>query len=198
MHHDAVDHGSHRVRCRSPGQALTASFAGVAWTCLAWFAIPPSTASTIGEEPRDCRSGDFTWSSGDPKVNQRHIFCGEIEHDRAKGFHSTQLQATAPLIAAVQRQRAEGGGIYTAIVTFRNSQRKLSTFFPNWCTVDQIVLSVQYAANHVHGASRVWGLLGMSAPSAGASGYCLDDHGEPFEIRLGMLADGRVNTAFPN
>jgi hypothetical protein len=43
-----------------------------------------------------------------------------------------------------------------------------------------------------------WGKLGPSAPDRDAGGYCVDGNGQPFEIRMGLLADGRVNTAFPN
>jgi hypothetical protein len=61
-----------------------------------------------------------------------------------------------------------------------------------------VVASIHYAATHVERDHPQWGKLGPSAPDRDAGGYCVDGNGQPFEIRMGLLADGRVNTAFPN
>jgi hypothetical protein len=106
---------------------------------------------------------------------------------------------TSAVVTGVTGKSNERDGIYDASVRFRNDTAKFSTFFPDACTVDQVVASIHYAASHVERDHPQWGKLGPSAPEqADDGGYCLDGNGDPFEIRMGLLADGRVNTAFPN
>lgn len=152
----------------------------------------------------NCTDRQFYWSADDPRINLRHLFCGEIRRGQPKGFHSVRLVATARLIRNVGHRTEEGGGIYSAIVEFANGRSKLSTFFPDHCTLEQIVRSVSHAAANVSGRHRAWGAIGLSAPPPAAprrgdlETFCLDNTGQPFEIRLGVLANGRINTAFPN
>lgn len=155
----------------------------------------PATAGAV--EP-DCRDRAFRWSRETPKVNLRHVFCGEIGNGRPRGFHSVRLQETSEVVLEVVRRRDEGGGIYSAVVVFANGTRKLSTFFPDHCSFEQIVRSITYAVHNRHGPHREWGEIGPSAPTEVAEMFCLDNRGLPFEIRFGVLANGRVNTAFPN
>jgi hypothetical protein len=146
----------------------------------------------------DCRDRDFHWSDDAPAVNRLHVFCGEIRRGRPKGFHSTRLLETSAVVTGVTGRSNERDGIYDASVLFRNDTAKFSTFFPDACSVDQVVASIQYAATHVERNHPQWGKLGPSAPKHNGDGYCVDDNGDPFEIRMGLLSDGRVNTAFPN
>jgi hypothetical protein len=105
---------------------------------------------------------------------------------------------TSAVVTGVTGKSNERDGIYDASVRFRNDTVKFSTFYPDACTVDQVVASIHYAATHVEQDHPQWGKLGLSAPEDINDNYCLDDNGDPFEIRMGLLADGRVNTAFPN
>ncbi len=146
----------------------------------------------------DCRDPAFHWSETQPPVNLRHIFCGEIDGGRPKGLHSARLLETSPVALAIKRRQEEGGGIYSAIVRFAGGKEKLSTFFPDACTVADVAQSVAFAARHVAGRNPAWGELGPSSPAAGMPGYCLDAGGEPLTIRFGRLKDGRINTAFPD
>lgn len=146
----------------------------------------------------DCGDPAFHWSADEPPINVRHVFCGEVRDGRPRGFHSRRLRATAPWVAGIGRPSDEGDGIYSAVVTFAIGGRKLSTFFPDHCEVAEVTRSVRYAATHPMGAHRSWGVIGPSAPDGQAAGYCLGRSGRPFPIRLGLLADGRVNTAFPD
>jgi hypothetical protein len=62
---------------------------------------------------------------------------------------------------------------------------------------------VLYAWRNQTGAHPAWGVLGPSAPDGGseADGYCRDDRGRPFEIRIGTIqrrGQDAINTAFPN
>jgi len=147
---------------------------------------------------QDCRDHGFHWSDDDPAVNRLHVFCGEIRKGRPKGVHSTRLLDTSAVVTGVTGRSNERDGIYDASVDFRNDTSKFSTFFPDACTVDQVVASIHYAATHAERDHPQWGKLGPSAPEQNGDGYCLDGNGDPFEIRIGLLADGRVNTAFPN
>jgi hypothetical protein len=146
----------------------------------------------------DCRDRGFHWSDDEPAVNRLHVFCGEIRRGRPKGFHSTRLQDTSAVVTGVTGKSNERDGIYDASVRFRNDTAKFSTFFPDACTVDRVVASIHFAATHVERDHPRWGKLGPSAPDEDNVDYCLDGNGDPFEIRMGLLSDGRVNTAFPN
>lgn len=159
---------------------------------------------TAAEAANDCTDRRFHWSADDPQINLRHLFCGETRRGRPRGFHSIRLVATARLIRGVGHHTEEGGGIYSAVVEFADGSRKLSTFFPDHCTLAQIVRSVAHAAANISGRHRAWGEIGFSAPAPAThqrgdlETFCLDNAGQPFEIRLGVLANGRINTAFPN
>ena len=140
----------------------------------------------------DCRDRGFHWSDDAPAVNRLHVFCGEIRRGRPKGFHSTRLQGTSAVVTGVIARSNERDGIYDASVRFRNDTAKFSTFFPDTCAVDRVVASIHYAATHVERDHPRWGKLGPSAPDEDNDGYCLDDNGDPFEIRMGLLSDGRA------
>lgn len=154
-----------------------------------------------GCEPADavnCRNSGFHWSDHDPPINLRHVFCGEIKEGKPKGFHSTRLQSTSPVIEGIRRRSEGRGGITDAMIVFDGGKTKFSTLFPDSCTVDQILASIHYTSTRTTRPHPAWGKIGRSAPAPTADGYCLDDRGQPFEIRLGFLRDGRINTAFPN
>jgi hypothetical protein len=157
-----------------------------------------SPATDAADSGFDCRRPGFAWSDHLPPINRRHVFCGEIRDGEPKGFHALALRPTARLVRAVERRAGERRGIYQAIVQFANGRRKLSTFFPDRCTVEEITRSIHHAASHPGGRHPAWGEIGPSAPTDGAGGFCLDDDGRRFEIRFSRLKDGRINTAFPN
>lgn len=146
----------------------------------------------------DCRDPAFQWSDTRPAINLRHIFCGEIDDGRPQGMHSRRLLATSPVARGIIRRQDEGRGIYSVTLRFANGKVKLSTFFPDDCSVEAITQSIVYAATHSHARHPAWGEVGPSAPRPWADGYCLDDAGNPLTIRFGRLSDGRINTAFPH
>src|SRR5512132_3470424 len=57
---------------------------------------------------------------------------------------------------------------------------------------DRACVGKRVARRHVALAVRCW-----STPSDGRETFCLDNRGEPFEIRAQRSADGRRTTAFP-
>lgn len=169
---------------------------------------PPAASANAGDGLAfDCRDARFRWSHGRPKINLRHLFCGEVDDGHPKGLHSTRLAATWTVVRRIERRQEEGGGIYSTIAVFRGGRRKFSTFFPDRCTAEQIVQSIEYAASNPKRSHKQWGKIGLSGPEldsirdhnrADHETFCLDNENKPFEIRLGVLADGRINTAFPN
>jgi len=57
---------------------------------------------------------------------------------------------------------------------------------------------VAYAARNKTKNHPQWGILGSSAPKKKAQGYCLNNRGKPFTIRMGLSRNKRkINTAFP-
>ncbi|NYE59925.1 hypothetical protein FHW58_001077 [Duganella sp. 1224] len=142
------------------------------------------------------------WTGGVPNINQLHIFCGEIAgNGDPKGYHSKVYLPPTNVVAFTGPAAPVANGIYTSQVYFNNLTDKFSTFFPDSCNQAQILASVRYAfANPIAlpGAGTVgWG-VGPSAPAAPGGLYCRGTNGNPFNIRLGILANGNINTAFPN
>ncbi len=156
-----------------------------------WLAQPAS-AQTF-----EC--GDRVWSGGHPAVNLRHIFCGEIRR-KADGYHS-QLFGSTAVVDGVSGIRDAGHGLYSGLVHFRDGETKFSSFYPRYCSVEQIVRSVRFAAAQPrHLNQDHWSYSAPSAPTGAGptDGYCLDSAGDPFPIRYGVLTRGDVNTAFPD
>lgn len=166
-----------------------------AMLALATLACSPEAEN---DAAANCRSRHLLWSESEPPINLRHIFCGELDGGRASGLHADDLATSSPAVIGVVDRREKTGGIYTAVVQFADGQRKRSTFFPDACDWREIQASIAHAVAHPVRSHRQWGHIGLSAPATGARGYCLDDRGDPFEIRFALRRDGRVNTAFPN
>lgn len=152
----------------------------------------------------DCGdAGKRLWSRSDPQVNLSHIFCGEIgRNGDPKGFHSRAAGLPTGAVDRVEETAHRGDEIYDATVIFSNGRRKRSTFYPDDCSAEAILRSILYAYRNQTGTHPAWGVLGPSAPAEGGKdGYCRDERGRPFEIRLGMIqrrGQTAVNTAFPN
>lgn len=153
----------------------------------------------------DCSdAGKRLWSRSDPQVNLSHIFCGEIgRNGDPKGFHSRAAGLPTGAVDRVEETAHRGNEVYDATVIFGNGRRKRSTFYPDDCPAEAILRSVLYAWRNQTGAHPAWGVLGPSAPDGGSEGdgYCRDDRGRPFEIRIGTIqrrGQDAVNTAFPN
>jgi hypothetical protein len=65
-----------------------------------------------------------------------------------------RLRANASLVRGIERRWDEKGGIWSGIVVFADGRRKLSTFFPDHCTVDQLIRSIDDAADHARNPHR--------------------------------------------
>jgi hypothetical protein len=158
----------------------------------------------------DCGdAGKRLWSRSDPQVNLSHIFCGEIgRNGDPKGFHSRAVALPTGAVDRVEDNRHRGGEVYDGTVIYSNGRRKRSTFYPDDCSAEAILRSVLYAYRNQTGDHPAWGVLGPSAPEEATpdsgsqgDGYCRDDRGRPFEIRIGTIrrrGEDAINTAFPN
>lgn len=148
----------------------------------------------------DCTDKDFFWSDTKPSINLQHIFCGEINSkNRAVGAHSMQVLATSKVVASVESPKRGADEIYDGWVKFNapgGTIEKGSTFFPDDCSVKQVVNSIVYATEQHFERANPWGYLGPSAPDPFGVDYCLAK-GEVFTIRYSILSSGLVNTAFP-
>lgn len=140
------------------------------------------------------------------KINQQHIFCGEWDRDRPKGFHSRPNGKNPLVVAQLSiRSKANKSGIYTVRWThIRNPTReKFSSMFPDQCSQQQVLNSIQYASSNTMQCpenSPNWLQCGKNKPSNTSDKdslqYC--SHNDTF-FTMGLALDrkGRINTAFP-
>ena len=199
---DALDDGHARAAFRVPGRARRGQHhAAMALPAgrssrLSWRCRWPAPANHPPLPTAGIRA--FPGANHRPAINARHVFCGEVRDGKPKGFHSTRLMDTSDEVTGVRGISRYANGIYSGTVVFKDGQTKFSTFFPDACSADDILASIHHASTHIGGEHPAWGYLGPSAPAGGTDGFCLDDRGQAFEIRMGLFGDGRVNTAFPN
>ncbi|MET1079524.1 MAG: EndoU domain-containing protein [Pseudomonas sp.] len=148
-----------------------------------------------------------------PQINQRHVFCGEINGaGLAVGYHSRPnshdpLLGTAPTaqqaarITAGQlfivppgnnhpapyRYVANGIQVFNTVTNAWVAKAAPSTFYPDSCTQQQVVASIRYAYMHPYSPAALAApgnwFAGPSAPSVGAVGYCTGESGFPFTLR---------------
>jgi hypothetical protein len=145
-----------------------------------------------------CADAAFQWSDGNPRINLRHILCGEInKKGDPVGMHSTALLSTSKIIAGIDAQPVRPNGLYGATIRFENGTSKFSTLYPDQCTPAQIVASIRYAAANQSGPAQPWGFLGCSASAVPTAEQCTGPKGERFVIRFGVNKEGDINTAFP-
>lgn len=146
-----------------------------------------------------------------PQINQRHIFCGEINAaGNAVGFHSRPADHN-PLLGAGPASpvaaRTVGPSTYIvppglnhpAPYRYVNANVEVfdvpnnawvakagpSTFFPDSCTQQEVVASIRYAYMHLNvGVAPPPQVIfyGPSAPTANAAGYCVGEQGLPFTV----------------
>lgn len=150
------------------------------------------------EAAMSCADEAFQWSDGKPRINLRHILCGEIKKNGDPvGLHSKALVATSKIIAGIDAQPTQPDGLYGATVRFENGTSKFSTLYPDNCTPAQITASIRYAFANQSGSAKPWGFLGCSAPAVPTAEQCTGPKGQRFVIRFGLNKEGDINTAFP-
>lgn len=151
------------------------------------------------------------WSATTPPINTEHVFCGEVDGNRAKGFHSRPDGVNPASVADVKIiQEANASGVYGATVTLASpdgrNPSKFSTMFPDMCRQAEVEKSILHAFDHPvacpTGAPR-WASCGFNRPEGGdAAGYCVGPSEDVrFYIAFATLSHGphagNINTAFP-
>ena len=142
------------------------------------------------------------------QLNQKHIFCGEWNRNRPKGFHSRPDGVNPETVGVFTVQdKVNAAGVYTGRWSYRNQLRrnKFSSMFPDGCTADQVLNSIAYAIDNpvqCPAGSPNWTQCGPNKPDAAenaaddAAKYCSID-ARRFTIGFAPPRNGKVNTAFP-
>lgn len=150
----------------------------VVWALTAWL------AGAAGAD----RTRAARWSGTEPRINQTHVFQGEINRrGRPVGFHSRpggrnpQGARVADVTRGPNRE-----GVYEARVEIRDPEsgrwlEKRSTFFPDAMDRDQVVRAI---------------LNAWRERTTGQSQRFRGPSGRGFTIE-GYLLDGDINTAYP-
>jgi hypothetical protein len=146
------------------------------------------------------------WTTTNPAINIPHVFCGEIDGNRAKGFHSRPGGVNPGSVADVKiTQAPNASGVYGAIVTLVNpdgpNPSKFSTIYPDTCSQLEIVRSILYAYENpvaCPAGAPGWATCGMNRPDPVTPGHCVgNDASTRFFIAFATRRDGKINTAFP-
>ena len=145
--------------------------------CAAAFAAVPLLQPAAARET--CRDG---LSDGSPRVELRHIFCGEINRrGQAVGFHSRPGGVNPPTVSGTGASRPVRGhpGLYN-LLRFQITQdgrtetKGISTLYPDKCSAEDVIAAIQNAYNT--GRHNDQQFRGPSGPS------CTDDDDRPFPI----------------
>lgn len=137
------------------------------------------------------------------QLNQRHVFCGEWNQNRPKGFHARPDGINPTAIAQFSIQsKSNSAGVYTGRWSYKKhpGKDKFSSMFPDNCTASQVINSIRYAATQSNvqcpPGSPDWVRCGYNKPDGEASQYCSYDE-KRFIIGFSPPQAGKINTAFP-
>jgi hypothetical protein len=141
------------------------------------------------------------------KINQKHVFCGEWERNRPKGFHSRPGGENPATVAEFTVQdKTNAAGVYTGRWSYKGhpGRNKFSSMFPDTCSVKQVLNSIAHAVDHQRNCpagAPGWTLCGFNQPDAAAgeieSGKYCSVNNQRFTIGFAPPGNGRINTAFP-
>ncbi|WP_162094859.1 EndoU domain-containing protein [Pseudomonas chlororaphis] len=163
-----------------------------------------------------------------PPTNEEHIFCGEVDltakPPAAKGFHSAPNGATPSTIALKANSTITLTATpsislslgpdhsytlkdFEVISGTTKATKNISSMFPNTCTADQVLKSIEYAASQTAIKSNkckspAWAECGPSAPTpippTDVGKYCLAGN-KVFSIgtKIEKKPTTKINTAFP-
>ncbi|SER16493.1 EndoU nuclease [Nitrosomonas sp. Nm51] len=144
-------------------------------------------------------------------VNLRHVFCGEWNRSRPKGFHSRPggINPDTVAVFAVQ-DKANAAGVYTGRWSHKAdpNKNKFSSMFPDNCSARQVLNSIAHAVAHTFqcpAGAPDWTQCGFNKPREASSAdpavekneqYC-SQNDKLFTIGFAPPRNGRINTAFP-
>nr|HQU63689.1 EndoU domain-containing protein [Nitrosomonas sp.] len=85
------------------------------------------------------------------QMNQKHVFCGEWDRNRPKGFHARPEGVNPTTVTEFTVQdKANAAGVYTGRWSYKGhpGRNKFSSMFPDGCSVEQVLNSIAHAADH--------------------------------------------------
>lgn len=145
------------------------------------------------------------------KLNQKHVFCGEWDRNRPKGFHARPGGVNPDAVAIfVIQDKANAAGIYTGRWSYKDhpGRNKFSSMFPDGCSVAQVLNSITYAIENLQQCpmgSPKWTQCGPNRPKHNINANDTAENGSKycsinnmlFTIAFAPHKNGKVNTAFP-
>lgn len=149
--------------------------------------------------------------AGQPSVAVNHIFCGNENDEVATGYHYNRGGATPDTYISHQtQQQANNQGVYQwggiemqfspGILVYKNA----STFFPDACSIAQILMSIRYANNNLLNPRPLNCPMGADCGNSGPNvipnpnPYCYGLDNLPFQINLVFDAHNNlITTAYP-
>ena len=168
------------------------------WRRLVITAAVPAALWALPATARDtCQEG---MSDGMPRVELRHIFCGEINRSgKAVGFHSRPGGVNPPTVSGTGTPRPVRGypGLYN-LTRFQITQhgrtetKGISTLYPDKCSAEDVIAAIQHAFTTGQHDDRAF--HGMSGPG------CTDDTGKSFPITgfVDRRGGPHIRTGYPN
>ncbi|MEN5094029.1 EndoU domain-containing protein [Pseudomonas protegens] len=147
-------------------------------------------------------------------VNTKHIFCGQVtKSNEAEGFHSAPGGINPTTVKATTKAQIPGSTDIYKYKNFgvRNDDKSpwvtklASTIFPDTCTGDQVIASIEYATSMMITCSDKNNpneQCGRSAPFKNTSGnYCTSvSSGGSFNLRVILSANNKkyIISAYPD
>lgn len=140
------------------------------------------------------------------QMNQKHLFCGEWNRGRAKGFHSRPDGINPDAVAKFSTQdKPNAADIYSGRWSYQNhaEKNKFSSMFPDNCSTQQVLNSINHAASNPDPqfprGTPNWTKCGQNKPQVSkqeSSKYCSTDD-RFFTIGYAPPKHDKINTAFP-
>lgn len=161
----------------------------------------------IQAETIDCETLPHWTDNTAVPINQVHVFCGEWNREKPKGFHARPDGKTPNTVGSIKvTQRPNAQGLYGVRWKYEGHEQrsKFSSLFPDSCSYAQIIASIEYAAQSPKSCpagSPSWAKCGDNRPQSRTTTadtkYCHADNDSLFTIAYATLRNGKINTAFP-
>ncbi|WP_020593487.1 EndoU domain-containing protein [Kiloniella laminariae] len=179
---------------------IYSAFCSLALVAGALLVIPASASAQVACDENQQERVAVNVPNTNPQqvveINRKHIFCGEVGNNRAKGFHSrpggqNPVTVNTDDADVVQhRVLVNGVEVPSGLYNLRDFEitdhgvtavKAISTMYPDHCSYNDVLTAIAYASNNQNRLS---------------GGTCLTDQGEEFPIQIYWL-NGYINTAFP-
>lgn len=141
------------------------------FTLCSYQAAADSVMSVGGTCPR---ARDAANVEGGREIDMAHVFCGAInKRGRATGYHHREAgrdAATAKMGTVLEVNNSTGVYVGEGIEVWNGKRwvrkRGISSFFPDSCSITQVINSIQHAADNIECRYNNGKWSGLSAPAA--------------------------------